>query len=229
MKSPRQPLIATARQNPHPRALRKHISPVADLVPDIVLHHPAVRKFHRHRLHIPVTADLHAHFPPRRNLLEHPPQLLRALDILPVQLQHHVVDLQPNLPCRRIVVDQRNHRPAHVLELQRLRLLLIQVGYIHTKVALRGRCVPKQRTRLLRQHLHNLASLRPSSRRRQGHPSAHAHQHDDPKTPIRPQKVLHLFFSRTSLTPAHTLFMTMQSPEGLTLLLNLRLPPQDLS
>ena len=66
--------------------------------------------------------------------------------------------------CRRIMVDQRDHCAAHILQLQRLCLFLIHVLQFHTEVALRApSCVPQQRVWILHQ-LHDRACL--SSRAR---------------------------------------------------------------
>jgi hypothetical protein len=121
---------------PIPGPAQRHLRR-ADLVPHILLHRPAVGQLHGQRLQVAVAADLQADLAPRGNLPQHPPQLLGALHGLPVQLDHHVVDLQPDLPRRSVMIDQRDDGPANLLELQRLRLLLVHIRQIHAQVALR--------------------------------------------------------------------------------------------
>ena len=127
-----------------------------------MLHHPAVRQLHGHRLHIAVAADFEADFAARRDLPEQPAQLFGALDVLPVQLEHYVVNPQSDMPRRRVVIDQRNDRAAQFLELERLRLFLVNVGQIHTQVALRA-AAQQQRIGLL-YNLQDPRALRRSRR-----------------------------------------------------------------
>ena len=56
--------------------------------------------------------------------------------------------LQPDLPGRCVVVDERDHGAVHFLQLQRLRLFVVDVAKSDAQVALRTR-VQQQRARLL--------------------------------------------------------------------------------
>jgi hypothetical protein len=117
-------------------------------------------------------------FAARGNLPQHSPQLLGALDGLPVQLQHHVIDLQTDLPGGSVVIDQRDHRAADLFELERLRLLLVNVGQVHAQVALRGGVQQQQRSGLL-EKLRKLPRLRRSDGRRHGQPRSESHEYDE--------------------------------------------------
>ena len=55
----------------------------------------------------------------------------------PFSFEHYIVDPQPDLAGRSVVVDQRDQRSAHFLELERLRLLLVHIRQVHAQVALR--------------------------------------------------------------------------------------------
>ena len=56
--------------------------------------------------------------------LQHAAQLLGAFDVLPVELQHDVVDLESDLSGGGVVVDEGDDGAAHFFELERLRLVL---------------------------------------------------------------------------------------------------------
>ena len=114
----------------------EHIAAVADLVPDIVLQRLAIGQLHGQGLNVAVAADLDADLAARGNFLQHAAQLLGAFDILPVQLQHHVVDLEPDLAGGGIVIDERDDGAAHFLELERLRLFVRPRRSVHAQVAL---------------------------------------------------------------------------------------------
>ena len=101
-----------------------------------MLHGFAVGQLDGQGLGVAVAADEQAHLAARRNLLEHAPQLLGAFYGLPVQPQHHVVDLEADLAGGSVMVDQGDDRAAHFLELERLGLLLVHIGQVDTEVAL---------------------------------------------------------------------------------------------
>ena len=166
--APGQRTIAPAGENPHFLRLCKGIAAGADFVPDVLLHDSAVGQFDGQRLQVAVAADDDAHLAAGGNLPEQAPQLLGALDRLPVQLQHHVVDLQPDLPGRSVVVDQRNDSAARFLEFEGLRLLVIDVGKVHAEIALGAGMQQQQRCGLL-EELRDLACLRRCHWRRHRH------------------------------------------------------------
>ena len=101
-----------------------------------MFHGLAIDQLHGQRLIVAVAADFKADFAAWRNIAEQTPQNASAsATFWPSIGEDDVVDLEPDLAGRRVVIDEGDDCAVNVLELEGLRFVGIDVGDIDAEVA----------------------------------------------------------------------------------------------
>jgi hypothetical protein len=148
-------------------------------LPRLHANHISIGGCHCQCLRLSIAADHEAYRTSHRHIAQHPPQLILALNQLPVHLKNHIVHPHPGLARWPIVVQIGDLRSVGVFQLQHPNLVLAYVAHFDPEIPLLDRMsmrlthcsskhwLPERYSRLCR--MQYLSSIQNSYSRHQRH------------------------------------------------------------